>query len=234
MLNYSRALRNDVFDQRASCMPSNSSSVWGNNGDIFTLYKHWLCNISAPNRRLTCFSQYTANILFPHYITLAAPFFVLSPIASFISHQLKTEPATLDLNFLPPDISRPKNLDKTRCPISALSVHWFQNLKPFCSQMRNDVASFIINVATFSRQSLPNCDAKPALPCLGLPCTRKKINLWDSSSPASGNERFFNSVNDLLSLQHLSLLGQNFYTPPTNMHCHQPVSAYFSCLSNRW
>lgn len=165
---------------------------------------------------------------------LLLPLFCAFPIASFISHQLKTEPATLDLNFLPPDISRPKNLDKTRCPISALSVHWFQNLKPFCSQMRNDVASFIINVATFSRQSLSNCDAKPALLCLGLPCTRKKINLWDSSSPASGNERFFSSVNDLLSLQHLSLLGQNFYTPPTNMHCHQPVSAYFSCLSNRW
>lgn len=35
------------------------------------------------------------------------------------------------------------------------------------------------------------------------------------------------------------MLGQNFYAPPnsmpaTNMHCHQPVSTYFSYLSNRW
>lgn len=58
--------------------------------------------------------------------------------------------------------------------------------------MRNYVASFMIYDATFSKQSLSNCDAKPALPCLGLSCTRKK-NSWDSSSPASyciGNERF--------------------------------------------
>lgn len=164
---------------------------------------------------------------------------MLFPIASSISYQLKTEPITLDLNFLPPDTSRLKNLDKTNCLISALSVHWFQNPKPFWSWMRNDVASFMINDATFSKQSLSNCHTKPALPGTVLYMETNSMRLIFTYLLGYRKWKIFHPVNDLLSLQYLSLLGQNFYTPPnsmpaTNMHCYQPVSTYFSYLSNRW
>lgn len=52
------------------------------------------------------------------------------------------------------------------------------------TKLWNYIASFMIYDGTFSKQSLSNSHPKPALPCLGLSCTWKKVP-WDSSSPVS-------------------------------------------------
>lgn len=239
MLNYSRALRNDVGVWSKSFLCALlTAPLWEATIGIFshctninfaTFQFQTGASPASLNTQHT-FSFLVTLLLLPFFFCAFPHSLLCIPSAENRASNIRLE--------VPPDISRLKNLDKTSCSISALSVHWFQNLKPFCPRMRNYVAFLMIN---FLQTKLSQLWHKA---CLALPGTvlyeeKKSTRLIFTCLLGYWKWKIFHSMSDLLSLQHLSLLGQNFYTPPdsmpaTNMHCHQPISTYFSYLLNRW
>lgn len=105
-LNYSREVRKwgRCFIKELPARSVTSSSAGGNNGDIFTLWKHWLCNtfllqmIGSPASLNTQHAFLRLPSL--HYSCCHFFFFlVLFPIAFSVSCLLKTESAASNIRL---------------------------------------------------------------------------------------------------------------------------------------